>query len=76
MRPDQPCIFFLTLPSLVPLLPQSLRCGEQAELQLQEQIMQTHSLHFPGEGIFPGHHRKTQSPKPVETYVLVVPIQV
>jgi len=68
MRPDQPCIFFLTVPSLALLLPQSLKCREQAELQLKEQIAQNHNLRSPGEGIFSGRCRKTPTQTSQDLY--------
>ncbi|EOB04063.1 hypothetical protein Anapl_04624 [Anas platyrhynchos] len=52
MRPDQPCIFFLTLPVLALLLPKPMSYKAQAELQLKEQVIQSHNLGFPGERSF------------------------
>lgn len=76
MRPDQPCIFFLTLPSLGLLLPRSLGCSKQAQLQLREQIVQSHNLCSPGEGSFSGRCRETHLPKTAKIYVLVMLIWV
>lgn len=63
MRPNQLCIFLLTLSSLALLLPQSLRCREQVELKLKEQIPRATSGVLLEKEIFKVSAEKLTHPK-------------